>query len=79
MATINFEVHGHKGGALGAAPAVVSGVNTASVTGYVANARQIYISPAVTSVIGVTPGWYDHVSTDANGNWTYAPSDRGGG
>jgi hypothetical protein len=76
MATINFEHQGSRVGQGGkGGGATASGINTASIPGFVTNQRVVTVTRALSSVIGVSEGVYEHSGEDASGNWTYRKTD----
>jgi hypothetical protein len=76
VASINFEVHGGRGGQKGGPPQSVTGIDTTTIPQWETNQRVINVTPVLSNILKVPTGQYEHVSTDASGNWTYAPANR---
>lgn len=75
MAVVNFDFRGSVDDGI-TPDTLVSGVDLATLPGVNQFDRLIIVTPAMTQTSGIPSGAYEHVATDANGNWTYAQSNR---
>jgi hypothetical protein len=77
MPLVNFDLRASADADGGVSPDdLISGIDIVNLAGVNQFDRLIEVTAAMGATANVPPGTYEHVSTDASGNWTYAPSNR---